>query len=55
MEFVENPQENAPFGARPLGEHGILAAPALATAAQVHITSLPVTPEALWRARGAAR
>jgi CO/xanthine dehydrogenase Mo-binding subunit len=60
VEFVETPQANAPFGARPLGEHGILAAPAalaaaLATAAQVDVTCLPATPEALWRAREASR
>lgn len=57
VEFVETPQANAPYGARPIGEHGIIAAPAalasaLATAAEVDICWLPATPESLWRARG---
>ncbi len=56
IDFVETPQIDAPFGARPLGEHGILAigaalANALSRAAGVPLNTLPITPEAIWRAR----
>jgi len=54
VEFVETPQIDAPFGARGLGEHGILGIPAavanaLYLASGVDITSIPITPEYLWR------
>lgn len=54
VEFVETPQVNAPYGARPIGEHGILAAPAavanaLVAAAGVELDHFPVTPETVWR------
>ena len=60
VEFVETPQVDAPFGARPIGEHGIIGAPAalasaLSTAAQVELHHLPLTPESIWRARVGAR
>jgi CO/xanthine dehydrogenase Mo-binding subunit len=56
VEFVETPQVDAPFGARPLGEHGVLAigaalANALSRAADVALNTLPLTPEAIWQAR----
>jgi CO/xanthine dehydrogenase Mo-binding subunit len=52
--FLENPQVDGPFGARPLGEHGIIGMPAalanaLSAASGFEIDDLPVTPEALWR------
>lgn len=54
VDFVETPQIDAPYGARAVGEHGVLAIPsalanALARAAGVEIDSLPATPEAIWR------
>ena len=57
VDFVETPQLDAPFGARPLGEHGILAigaalANALSRAAEVPLNALPLTPETIWRVRG---
>lgn len=57
VEFVETPQVDSPFGARPLGEHGVLAigaalANALSRAADVPLNVLPLTPEIIWRARG---
>lgn len=60
VEFVETPQLPAPCGARPLGEHGIIAMPAalasaLSVAAQVELDHLPLTPERIWWARAAGR
>jgi CO/xanthine dehydrogenase Mo-binding subunit len=56
VEFVETPQLDAPYGARPIGEHGILAMPAavanaLSRAAGVDFDEVPVTPEQIWRKR----
>ena len=58
VEFIETPQLDAPYGARPLGEHGIIGAPAalanaLSTAAEVDLDHLPITPENIWRHKGA--
>lgn len=55
--FVATPQEDAPFGLRSFSEHGIVGIPgalcnALSTAMGREITTLPVTPEALWKAAG---
>ncbi len=55
VDFVETPQVDSPYGARPIGEHGNLAAPAalanaLSVAAGVPIDELPATPEHIWRA-----
>lgn len=57
VEFVQTPQVDSPFGARPLGEHGVLAvgaalANALSRAAKTPLNTLPLTPEAIWHARG---
>lgn len=56
VEFVETPQVDSPFGARPIGEHGVLAMPAalanaLSTAANVELDNPPLTPEAIWHAQ----
>ncbi len=57
VDFVETPQQDGPFGARGLGEQGIIGMPgALASAfsravgAQLH--RLPITPEYLWAEGG---
>ena len=55
VEFVETPQVNAPLGARPIGEHGVLGMPAalasaLSAAAGVELDTVPLTPERIWRA-----
>ncbi len=58
VEFVEEPLLSAPYGARPIDEHGILGMPAaLANALSralgaVECNTLPLTPEALWQADG---
>ncbi len=57
VDFVETPQQDGPFGARGLGEQGIIGMPgALASAfsravgSQLH--RLPITPEYLWTEGG---
>jgi CO/xanthine dehydrogenase Mo-binding subunit len=56
VEFVETPQVDAPFGARAIGEHGIVGMPAalasaLSAAADVELDSRPISPETIWKAR----
>lgn len=52
--FLENPQHDGPFGARPLAEHGIVAvAPAFANAVRdalgVHFHDLPITVDKIMK------
>lgn len=60
VDFVETPQIDAPYGARGVGEHGLLGMPAalsnaLTLAAGVNLNRLPLVPEFIWRTkRGAA-
>ncbi|WP_442598984.1 xanthine dehydrogenase family protein molybdopterin-binding subunit [Neobacillus sp. D3-1R] len=54
VDFVETPQIDAPYGARGVGEHGLLGMPAslansLSKALDVEINHLPLIPEILWR------
>ncbi len=58
VDFIETPQMDAPFGARALGEHGIVGMPAalanaLSRAAEVDLNSRPICPETIWQARRA--
>ena len=53
VDFVETPQIDAPFGARGLGEHGILGIPsaianAISLASEAEIDEMPIPPELLW-------
>ncbi len=55
VSFVETPQADGPFGARGLGEQGVLGIPgavanAIARAIGRPINSLPITPERIWGA-----
>lgn len=55
VDFVETPQGDGPFGARGLGEQGIIGMPgalsaAISRAVGTQINRLPITPEILWRA-----
>ncbi|MFO1443830.1 xanthine dehydrogenase family protein molybdopterin-binding subunit [Bacillus sp. Bva_UNVM-123] len=55
-DFVETPQIDAPFGARGVGEHGLLGMPAalgnsLSVALSSKINYLPLIPELLWRVK----
>lgn len=59
VEFLHTPQKDAPFGARSHTEHGILGMPAalgnaLSAAANVPLNALPLTPEAIFTAKGGA-
>lgn len=52
--FVETPHIDAPFGARGIGEHGLIGMPAalgnsLSTALSARINFLPIIPELLWK------
>ncbi|OQP24060.1 MULTISPECIES: xanthine dehydrogenase family protein molybdopterin-binding subunit [Geobacillus] len=54
VEFVETPQIDAPYGARGIGEHGLIGMPAalanaLSLAAGVPLNELPLVPELIWR------
>jgi CO/xanthine dehydrogenase Mo-binding subunit len=54
VDFIETPQQDAPFGGRAFSEHGIIGIPAalgnaLSTAAQQQFDQLPLTPEYIWR------
>ncbi|WP_245252201.1 xanthine dehydrogenase family protein molybdopterin-binding subunit [Paenibacillus sediminis] len=56
VKFIENPCLEAPFGARALGEHGLIGMPAalasaLSRAAGVHLNHLPLFPERIWRTK----
>jgi CO/xanthine dehydrogenase Mo-binding subunit len=58
VDFVETPQRDGPFGARGLGEQGILGMPAALSAAfsravGTQLNEMPITPEYLWRSRRA--
>jgi CO/xanthine dehydrogenase Mo-binding subunit len=57
VDFVETPDDGAPFGVRSFSEHGIIGIPAalgnaLSAAFGIDIGFLPLTPENLWRAGG---
>ncbi|WP_315117704.1 xanthine dehydrogenase family protein molybdopterin-binding subunit [uncultured Clostridium sp.] len=56
VDFIETPQIDAPFGARGMGEHGILGIPAafvnaISLAAGVDFNELPISPEVIWKAK----
>ena len=55
VEFVETPQRDGPFGARGLGEQGVLGMPgalagALSKALGKPLNHLPLTPQVIWEA-----
>lgn len=54
VDFIETPEADAPYGARGMGEHGVIGMPAalancLTTAAQVPLNQLPLIPEYIWK------
>ncbi|WP_066064780.1 xanthine dehydrogenase family protein molybdopterin-binding subunit [Neobacillus soli] len=56
--FVETPQIDGPYGARGVGEHGLMGMPgalgnALSVAAGVSLHHLPLIPELIWKAKEA--
>ncbi len=57
VDFVETPDDGAPYGIRSYSEHGIIGISAalgnaLAAAFGIDVSFLPLTPENLWRASG---
>lgn len=56
--FVETPQLDGPYGARGVGEHGLMGMPAahgnaLSTAAGVSLHHRPLIPKLIWKAKEA--
>jgi CO/xanthine dehydrogenase Mo-binding subunit len=59
VDFVETPQLDAPYGARGVGEHGLLGMPAalanaLSLASGTDLNRLPLIPELIWRMKKGA-
>lgn len=57
IEFVETPQLDSAYGARGIGEHGLLGMPAaignaLSEASMAELNHLPITPEVIWKTKG---
>ncbi|WPC40362.1 xanthine dehydrogenase family protein molybdopterin-binding subunit [Clostridium sp. JS66] len=56
VDFIETPQIDGPYGARGLGEHGIIGIPAafataLSLAAESDFLKIPITPEVIWQTK----
>lgn len=54
VNFVETPEEDSPYGVRSYAEHGTIGIPAalgnaLSTAFGKELSTLPLTPECIWR------
>ncbi|ARK21051.1 xanthine dehydrogenase family protein molybdopterin-binding subunit [Sporosarcina ureae] len=54
VDFIESPAIDGPFGARGIGEYGVIGAPAclansLSIATDVELNELPLTPESIWQ------
>ncbi|MFC5587487.1 xanthine dehydrogenase family protein molybdopterin-binding subunit [Sporosarcina soli] len=56
VDFIETPAADGPFGARGIGEYGVIGMAAalangLSEAAQVELNQLPLTPEFIWKTK----
>ena len=56
VDFVETPQIDAPYGARGIGEYGVIGMPAalansLSLASQASLDQLPLLPELIWKTK----
>jgi CO/xanthine dehydrogenase Mo-binding subunit len=56
VDFVENPQIEGPYGARGIGEYGVIGMPgalanSLSTAVNVPLNKLPLIPELIWKTK----
>lgn len=54
VDFIETPQLDAPFGARGIGEHGIIGIPyafanAISIATGEDFNTTPISPEMIWK------
>lgn len=60
VDFIETPAVDGPYGARGIGEYGVIGAPAalansLSNALQVELNKLPLIPEYLWKMKKEGR
>jgi CO/xanthine dehydrogenase Mo-binding subunit len=60
VDFVETPNLEGPYGARGVGEYGVIGMPAalansLSIAAQVPLNELPLMPELIWKTKKGGR
>ncbi|MBE1556104.1 xanthine dehydrogenase family protein molybdopterin-binding subunit [Sporosarcina limicola] len=56
VDFIETPSADGPYGARGIGEYGVIGmaaalANSLSVAAQVELNELPLIPEFIWRTK----
>lgn len=56
VDFIESPAADGPYGARGIGEYGVIGVPAalanaLSNASQVELNHLPLTPELIWKTK----
>lgn len=56
VDFIESPSADGPYGARGIGEYGVIGVPAalanaLSNAAKVELNHLPLTPELIWKTK----
>jgi len=56
VDFIETPNIDGPYGARGIGEYGVIGAAAalangLSAAAEVELNHLPLLPELIWKAK----
>ncbi len=56
VDFIESPAVDGPYGARGIGEYGVIGSPAclansLSLAAGVDLNQLPLTPEYIWETK----
>lgn len=56
VDFIETPQLDGPFGARGIGEHGILGMPsalidAISLATEEEFNTIPISPELIWKTK----
>ena len=56
VDFIESPSLDGPYGARGIGEYGVIGSPAclansLSNAIEAELTQLPLTPEYIWKTK----
>ena len=56
VDFIESPSTDGPYGARGIGEYGVIGAPAclansLSAALDLELNKLPLTPEFIWETK----
>ena len=56
VDFIESPSMDGPYGARGIGEYGVIGSPAclansLSNAIEAELTQLPLTPEYIWKTK----